>query len=373
MLRGLQRGLKWQMMFLFACILQFLFEILLYESSEVAIIHFVIPSLVRYEVMAAQTALYNAIESISNRSEETNDLILDTPQYTFVSVNVAKFFPYQLESAIVRSYHSLYPGAVAKNWKDRSEFYYRSGAVVPSGRTYLRRFSVIALLSLLIQQLGAVSSTWQRMIIHLLQPLFAVSLIMMWQYMWNHPIHFIFLLLLVVYVGYQYLSAWKNQAEEGISNKVGQCPALVSPAPSCVPGEEGTQHLNTDSAHVATEEGHSPRHLSSSDPTIHQQRHMNDFPSIVEVGPDTTIDPLLPATELDLIAAADTDAEDAAAVSNSSYGDSSNFRPAEKTSLTLQHNTAPDGSSAVSNVSHLLDMDFSSDSELEWPDIFKEV
>ena len=52
LLRGLERGTEWQKLFAIACALQFIVEIIFYESTECFIVNFVIPDLVKKEVVA---------------------------------------------------------------------------------------------------------------------------------------------------------------------------------------------------------------------------------------------------------------------------------------------------------------------------------
>ena len=150
MIRGMQRGYAWQQYFLMACVIQFLIEILLYETSECAIVHFFIPNL---------AAIQQAIQRVCSSASDVSTIILDAPRYLFVSTNVAKRFPNLLESVIVLSYHSYCPGEIGKKWRFVSN-YTRSGARI-------RNFSVTAVVLSFMKNFGAMSPTFQRMIIFL--------------------------------------------------------------------------------------------------------------------------------------------------------------------------------------------------------------
>jgi len=111
LLRGLERGFEWQRLFLVACIIQFIVEILFYETSECAIVHFYIPDLARNEVRSVGFAVHQAVSKVCTATvESASSVILDAPRYLFVSTNVAKKFPDLLESIIVMSYHTYSPG-----------------------------------------------------------------------------------------------------------------------------------------------------------------------------------------------------------------------------------------------------------------------
>lgn len=54
MLRALEKDMHWQRLYAFLCVVQFLVEVFLYETSECIIMHFSIPDLVRSDVQAGR-------------------------------------------------------------------------------------------------------------------------------------------------------------------------------------------------------------------------------------------------------------------------------------------------------------------------------
>ena len=80
MLRGLQRGHDWQIMYLVGCLIQLLVEVVFYETSECALIHFLIPDLARNEIHSIQFVLHKAIESLWGYIPG-DELVLNAPDY----------------------------------------------------------------------------------------------------------------------------------------------------------------------------------------------------------------------------------------------------------------------------------------------------
>jgi hypothetical protein len=95
MLRGLQRGDHWQRVYLFACLLQFVVEIIFYETTECLLMNFFIPDLVRTEVLAVGFSIRQILQRVSVSSSTpsltasghdlTVSATLDAPNYLFVS------------------------------------------------------------------------------------------------------------------------------------------------------------------------------------------------------------------------------------------------------------------------------------------------
>ena len=98
-----------------SCLLQFLVEVFFYETSEALFLHFVVPDLVRVEVQSATFSLLKAIDQMCQH--DSPNVLLNAPEYFFVSTNVAKRFPHLLESVLIRSYRTYWPGELGKKWK----------------------------------------------------------------------------------------------------------------------------------------------------------------------------------------------------------------------------------------------------------------
>ena len=204
MLRGIQRGLEWQRLYLGACILQFVVEVLFYETSECVFIHFIIPDLARNEVRSVGFAIHQVLQ---NLWISTNDVppILNVPSYLYLSVGVANFFPDLLESIIVRSYLTYSPGELAKKWKPKTGISWLIPILSNFNRngTRTRYFTLTALFVTILQQLGSFSPTMQRVTIHLIQPIFISALILLFVSLQRHPLYFI--IFCVVAIGLLYI------------------------------------------------------------------------------------------------------------------------------------------------------------------------
>ncbi len=72
-------------MYLGACILQFIVEVLFYETSECVFIHFTIPDLARNEVRSVGFALHQTLQNLWVESTDAPP-ILDVPSYLYLSV-----------------------------------------------------------------------------------------------------------------------------------------------------------------------------------------------------------------------------------------------------------------------------------------------
>jgi hypothetical protein len=191
MLRGLQRGHDWQLMYLTACVVQFSIEVVFYETSECALIHYLIPDLARNEIHSVQFVLHKAIESLWG-DVPGGELLLNAPEYLFVSTQLANAFPNLLESMVVRSYFSFSPGELSKKWRI-SHFSLTSSplSMWSWSRGRVRRFTVTALTTAALQYLGAFSPTLQRVMIHSLQPLALSAMYFVFDLMLRHPLYFL--------------------------------------------------------------------------------------------------------------------------------------------------------------------------------------
>jgi hypothetical protein len=205
-LRGIQRGQHWQKIYLFASIMQILIEIILYETSECAIVHFVIPSLVHDEIRDAAVTLHHAIQKICTSAEnnDNTNLALDAPQYLFVSTNVAKKFPDLLESIIVLSYHSYLPGKIGSEWR-----IHHSGTT-NSTRSRFMQFASTSIIMQCLQKLGTMPGNIQRIIIHTIQPFIVSSLIILWLLIMKRPYVAVPVGLLIIYILYRMYSDVKK-------------------------------------------------------------------------------------------------------------------------------------------------------------------
>ena len=155
LLRGFERGFKWQQSFVMGCVVQIVVEMCLYETMECLWINVFIPNLVTKEVHGICQVLRDTIDHLGktfltsaaplnatkgvvandrrgseaktdddsgdlNKQSAINDnidgFLLNVPDYLFISSRIAKEFPSLLESAIVLSYTTCLPGEMRRNW-----------------------------------------------------------------------------------------------------------------------------------------------------------------------------------------------------------------------------------------------------------------
>ena len=143
-LRGYEKGLRWQRAYLFAAIVQFIIDVFVFESLETMYLHYVVPSLVptkefekvlmvlndiishlcevnlehdSYYARILRQALYPESQNNGSDIEFHDTQTFNASGYLFVSHNVAKAFPQLLESILVLSYTSLTPGDLYMKWR----------------------------------------------------------------------------------------------------------------------------------------------------------------------------------------------------------------------------------------------------------------
>mmetsp|Transcript_29297 Transcript_29297/g.49447 ORF Transcript_29297/g.49447 Transcript_29297/m.49447 type:complete len:2221 (+) Transcript_29297:134-6796(+) len=261
LLRAIERGTEWQKLFAMACVLQFFVEILFYETTECAIVNFLIPDLVKKEVVAVGDALRMTITKVCdakyNASEEglvavdhdspfnspraalpshmvsmdTDTLCLDAPQYLFVSQGVAKKFPNLLESVIVQSYHTYSPGELSKKWVkrfvrrgdedvDHEEIVENSNPLqkclmkscpwafnsssYPTFNRIGLTFGITFIFVQLMIHFGASSPRLQRIVIHSVQPMVFAFVIIAIMFIFNNPAYLAIIGIVVLYKMYYY-------------------------------------------------------------------------------------------------------------------------------------------------------------------------
>lgn len=198
LLRGLERGLHWQKVFTGACIMQMWIEVVFYETTECAIVHYLIPSLVRNEVQSVSETLKNAIEIICSPLKKEYDLVLDVTQYLYVSTNVAKQFPNLLESVIVQSYHTIYPGEIGRKWRIHHSF-----STSHDRWRWVRSISISVIIMSILQNIGASSPTLQRIMIHSLQPLLLSAIVVLIYLVYKNPLLSIPVAAILLYFAYR--------------------------------------------------------------------------------------------------------------------------------------------------------------------------
>jgi hypothetical protein len=231
LLRGLERGIEWQRLFLVASLIQLLVELAFYETSECAMVHYYIPNLARKEVQTVGFLLHQAVQSICTDSVSSSPLVLDAPRYLFVSTNLANRFPDLFESVVVKSYHSSSPGELAKKWKvSHASSFVPSLLGSSSTGSRVRRTTVSSLFFSLLQRMGAMPPAIQRLLIHTIQPVIVAGFFMVLVYIHRNPEYLSIVAFLLLVKGYFMYREYKQ-------DKVESTLSVVHPLASSLSGE----------------------------------------------------------------------------------------------------------------------------------------
>jgi len=184
LLRTIDRDRSWQGGYITACIIQMLVEIILYETMECTWINFTVPSLVRDDVKEAVEALYRSIDMAF--SEKTpSKLVVDVPQFLFVSTQIARHFPTLFESGIVLSYHTYLGGRIAE--RIREDVFKSSWNTSTAIRYYLNRFLTSITVVGIMKSIGTAPVPVQRLIVHIVQPALLTGLFLLITLMITNP------------------------------------------------------------------------------------------------------------------------------------------------------------------------------------------
>ncbi len=235
MLKGLQRGLHWQKVFAIACVIQFIIEIVFYQTTECITIHYIIPSSVHNQMKMAFITLIAVIKSLLYpiKPKDTNNVtdVFDATRYFFISNHIARAYPTLIESKLVLTYQSKYPPA---------SFIYDNKQQQSTVWNSIQHMSFISIVMFLIQRLGAMPMSVQRLIVHTIQPLVIAGICQFWTLLMTLPWLSIPTVLGICGIGYWFYRKVQNsmgiipvndnmnQDEEVESNN-------TPPVPLCVP------------------------------------------------------------------------------------------------------------------------------------------
>jgi hypothetical protein len=174
-LRGYQKGLNWQMSFLKACIVQLLVEVLLFETVECVWIQYVIPNLAAAEVGRINRLLSDAVSRLCIEGDLDGEVLLNAPDYLFVSANLAKAYPHLMEAILVQSYLSYLPGQVMHKWGAHAPSSSHQGTRGRGGG--VRYAAVLGAVVGLLQTFAAAPYVLHEMFIRFVQPFFLAGLV----------------------------------------------------------------------------------------------------------------------------------------------------------------------------------------------------
>jgi hypothetical protein len=138
LLRGQQQGIQWQRAYLISCIVQITMEIGFSETLQCLYINYLVPRLLsRTDIEKVRNILQACIIQLCHAHSEGSPIspdwsedhtvkhvkplyFVDTSNYLFVSKRVARAYPSMMESMMIASYHSMFPGKVGKKWHSQA-------------------------------------------------------------------------------------------------------------------------------------------------------------------------------------------------------------------------------------------------------------
>ena len=209
-LRGLERGLEWQKLFALACVIQLVVEVIFYETSECAVVHFFIPDLVRSQVQTAAFVLRRAVQSMCKNDDDDQEVVLDVPQYLFVSTALASRMPHLVESSIILSYHTHNPGELSRLWRPHFSVVNTVLGRQRHSTGAAKSFTLSAVFMSVCLFVGSQSITLQRMLIHAVQPIVAVALFVIVSLLAAHPLYILILAPVVAFGIYQMFQEYQR-------------------------------------------------------------------------------------------------------------------------------------------------------------------
>ena len=110
----------WQISLVIHYTCALMLEVFVFESWDCFFTHLFFPYFIfQREITEALDTLLNVTTGLFHdiRDESQRLNVLNAPSYFFLSNSVANNFPELIESAIVKSYHSIYPGNYRSKWE----------------------------------------------------------------------------------------------------------------------------------------------------------------------------------------------------------------------------------------------------------------
>jgi hypothetical protein len=118
-----KKSLEWQIDFLISWIVQFLFEVIIFESCQCVWIHIILPSLVAKELYKVHSIIKRLIDHMCDkRMYDEYSKLLNAPRYLFTSYHIAEMYPTLAESFLVRSYTTHLPINMSQKWHKQLGF-----------------------------------------------------------------------------------------------------------------------------------------------------------------------------------------------------------------------------------------------------------
>jgi hypothetical protein len=177
LLRAAVKGRTWQYQFALCCAVQFVVDILVFETVECTWLNFLVPQYVHNEVARAAEILRMLTRQITRVSTDIEVVqpayaahsFVNAPPHLFVSVKLARMRPQLLESMIVGSYRHHLPGEICRTWAHSGRAENGNGWAWSAIHVPLPR-SMVRGLALSLQLFIGVPFIYQRVVLRLVQP-----------------------------------------------------------------------------------------------------------------------------------------------------------------------------------------------------------
>jgi hypothetical protein len=240
-LKGYVKGITWQYNYLLACVMQMIAEVCFFETMETFWMHFLIPSFAVKEVQRAFHQVNTILQRLcfaeeerdaieSSRRKEVNQVendekyFFNCAEHLFLSTQIAKAFPTVMESMLILSYSTPFPGELAHKWKRTYDWswkefllswslpliYGSSDRQNASSSSNGRRISLLTMIIVFLQWFVAFPYELQRMMVRFVMPFVLSTLVMVWQMINNRvvgysiaAIVFLLVICLLVYLRLQ--------------------------------------------------------------------------------------------------------------------------------------------------------------------------
>ena len=210
-LTAARRDYLFQGTFVVACSLQLFFEIVVFETVEIAWVHYILPHLAAKDIRQAIFELKKHVDSAFSVKLSKIENPLDASEYFFASARLAKHFPDLFESSIILIYAHYLPGVIGNRWFCRPTSFYDANT-----RNFLHgSISLNDKLRALGHIVGTFPIQLQTFLIHFFQPIFCFFAVAFVLWTVEEPL---LMLIPAAIVAFEYIQHWRrhNRTEQSV-------------------------------------------------------------------------------------------------------------------------------------------------------------
>jgi len=231
-LRASTRSTAWQQNYVMACALQFVVEIVWYETGECLWIHFTIPRLVSEDVAITMNTVKHAINTAFEKENVSS--ALDSAKFFFSSRQIAEAFPHLFQSKVVLAFRPFFPPSEL----DASSSIRKGGDTDDNVNTlglnvdevlarrkksksgliaFLQRFNATVLVLATLQYVGTMPIRLQQVIIRTVQPILFSFFIILYFYILKYPMMLLFPMTFLCFEVIMYALRSKDRVNKSVS------------------------------------------------------------------------------------------------------------------------------------------------------------